>query len=1047
MVEEIVALKDDQVPTILSYDLEEQEYIIGHDARQLGLQGKTNVFNFKVDLGGSEKAFSQDKKYWIVPRVHYDEQRKTHITTGAQNLTAKEATQYFLREFLKGIEIPKEIIIGEPAERDENWKKNFKRHMKEIFEELYGVKPQFFYEPFAVFQYYRHAEGVFAGESKSENILIIDIGGGTFNSCIISTTDAGYLSRGGAKAIPQGFQAELVGGSQLDKDLLGVVVSKAREQGIKWKDDPIARAEKSQIPVLLIVEDAKIKLSQQIGPFGKLSEDFSHIKQKVYLQKETLHPDTDVEVELTGEDLKGVIRRVWRRHWGEIIAKTVTEAQRKKDFNRLDKILVAGGSSRLPFTKEEIHLALRSLVDLQDIYFGQDTGKAVAFGIACECMEQVKRNPQLSVGKIAPCILNDLYLGFRKTRRDSVVVPKKIHREDGSMSRDGQLLSAPFETEQLTLRYRIDLPFDMEGRLFYCFSDTSFDGDPDMQYLNTGQDVLSVANKGAKYRRRCELQIDFKINGTIKPTFFFTREGRSGGIESVACGEFYMENLRVQEGESFLGIDFGSSNSYVARLLRSQEESVPSEYPSFKIKPEIMDVLRELEGTIEELQTGNLLNRQAMSEYAKDQTLLLVFHSNKIEGNPLTKGETEVALGKEEASEFSRQELEAKNLRNAFIWMIDNVDHVYSDPESFIRHVNKIILDGVAEGGGEYRKKGVVLAGMSFVPPPSPAVPSFMERLGRELKSGPTGRSLLEFAVSMHTKLVAIHPFVDANGRTARLLMNAILLAGGLPVVVINYDDKQRYLDALSESNLGDISSLVVFVTECFQAQLDEIRRQPRIADEPVGIVEGAVEATDPIDEALKEIGANLSDDPLQLVMDQKLKELAEMKEVEYNSWRQAFSTFLSEMKSISEEFNEKYRGKQFHIDLFEYDMLSFDKYVDIIKNKKVSRTWFFGSAIAGPSSSVRVLFFFEHLPSSFGNTPDINKVILTLVRFNGATYERLTSEPLNLRGVAYCDGQLVFLGRGGVTAKDTPRYALKVLLAELIKAYITVKCGQEGRP
>jgi hypothetical protein len=316
-----------------------------------------------------------------------------------------------------------------------------------------------------------------------------------------------------------------------------------------------------------------------------------------------------------------------------------------------------------------------------------------------------------------------------------------------------------------------------------------------------------------------------------------------------------------------------------------------------------------------------------------------------------------------------------------------------------------------------------------------------MEKLGKELMTGPAGRSLLEFAVTMHTKLVAVHPFIDANGRTARLLMNAILLAGGLPVVVINFDDKQRYLDALSESNRGDISALVVFVSECFRAQLEEIAIQPRIAEESI-TTKGIEEVADPIADAFKELGVKLVDDPLQLIMDQKLKELAETKEAEYDSWKQAFSTLLFEMRSICEEFNynANYRSAGFHIDLFEYDMLSLDKYKDILKNKKVSRTWFFGSAIIGPSSNVKVLFFFEHLPNYFGEIPDINKVILTLVRYNGATYERLTSEPLNLRGVAYCDGQLVFLGRNSNVLKDPPKYALKALLAELIAAYITVK-------
>jgi len=133
MIEDIVALKDDQIPTILSFDTEQKSYIIGQDARKLGLQGKTNAFNFKVDLGSSDKVFLQDKKYWIVPRFQYDELKKTHVTIDTQMLTAREVTIHFLKEFLRDIELPEKIIIGEPAERDKIWRENFRRHMREIF--------------------------------------------------------------------------------------------------------------------------------------------------------------------------------------------------------------------------------------------------------------------------------------------------------------------------------------------------------------------------------------------------------------------------------------------------------------------------------------------------------------------------------------------------------------------------------------------------------------------------------------------------------------------------------------------------------------------------------------------------------------------------------------------------------------------------------------------------------------------------------------------------------------------------------------------------
>jgi hypothetical protein len=564
------------------------------------------------------------------------------------------------------MKVPSEIIIGEPAERDTAWKENFRRHMREILDEVYGVRPQFLPEPFAVFQYYRHYERVFSAESKPEVVLIIDIGGGTFNSCVIATTEAGALSRGGAKSVPYGLQAEFCGGSSIDKELLGIVVQQAKSQGIKWKEDPIARAEHSTIPILLHIEDAKIALSNAIGATAKVAENFSSVRSSVHLEKGSLHPDENIHVELTGEDLKTIIRKMWRRHWGNIITNTVTESKKKLDFERIDKVLVAGGSSQLPFMLEEVHLPLRSLVSVDQIYFGSDRGNAVAFGIACECKEQVRKYPNLSVGNVASCLLNDLYVGFRKTRRDQIVPPRKLQCPDGSLSRIGQLLSAPFETEELKLTYRVELPFEPESRIFYAFREESFvDDEVNPTYLNINNDVVSV-KPGRKYSKKCDLQLEFKKNGMVKPTFYLMPLGKNAKPDPLECAEFYIDNLRVKEGQEFLGIDFGTSNSYVVRFLCAHDEIQASDYPEYKVNENIMNKLRQLEEEICECRKSGILTLEYIKQHAYDSILLNVFHSNKIEGNPLTKGETEKFVLDYDKQPVSMREREAKNLIEAY---------------------------------------------------------------------------------------------------------------------------------------------------------------------------------------------------------------------------------------------------------------------------------------------------------------------------------------------------------------------------------------------
>jgi len=79
----------------------------------------------------------------------------------------------------------------------------------------------------------------------------------------------------------------------------------------------------------------------------------------------------------------------------------------------------------------------------------------------------------------------------------------------------------------------------------------------------------------------------------------------------------------------------------------------------------------------------------------------------------------------------------------------------------------------------------------------------------------------IEYAALAHYKLVYIHPFVDGNGRTSRLLMNLILMQGGYPPVIVRKQDRLAYYRHLATANEGDIRPFVRFVGECTERTLD----------------------------------------------------------------------------------------------------------------------------------------------------------------------------------------------------------------------------------
>jgi Fic family protein len=1041
----IIPLTDTKIPTIVAFSLESDKITIGTAARETGLKGKTSVFNFKLDLGKGDSEFAKKKNYWMAPTGEYDS--KTTL------LTAKEATCIFLKELLRDIDIPEQILIGEPAIREKAWRENFRRHIRDIFKDInIGATPVFFPEPFAVFQYYRNE--YFTKSDKSEIVLIIDIGGGTFNTGIIKTTDDGYLSRGGGTSLPLGLQAEECGGGEVDRGLLEVLITKCKQKGVQWKDDPFVRAHKEGSSVMLLIEDLKIRLSNIIGKESKLINSYASIKEQLNIERGQLHPTEEIQIEITGEDLKEVIRNLWRKKWGQIIHYTINESKAKLEtqninFETINRVIVAGGSANLPFMKEEIALALPTILDPQNINIAPNLGKSVAAGLAYECMEQINRNPMLGINKIAPCLLSELYLGVRKGRRDKLISPKI--RYEGKILQNGQLISEPFLIEDYTLDYEFEMPFEVNDKIFYCFSDQPFDTTENINEcasLNIGNDVFSVKTNN-KIVKKWGLQIEIKKNGMIKPIFIFKEKGKGANKDGVKIetAEFLFHNFNLKEGSSFIGVDFGTSNSYVVKFLKPIEDVGCAEYPDYKVKPRTTEKLREAEFHFKSYSESGLFSINKVIEFSKEQLLQLVFHSNKIEGSPLTKGETKKIISSGDCRGLNKNQLEAFNLEKAYKWILENYSGYKTEPQNFIRMINKLILDGIDADGGRYRTKAVTLSGMDYTPPISTSVPIFMDKFSEELRKEPQNRSIIEYATTVHTKFVAIHPFTDGNGRSARLLMTAILIDNGMPPIIVNFADKQRYLSALADSNKGDLSAMIEFFLECFYDSLDLYKAKYSVQNEEAvsQTLQGSVdvvsndEYVDPIQEAFDSVGAIDDIDPIAAAMALKIKTIQKQKENEYEIWVKCFERLKSEFDLIISEFNsnEIYRANGFSIKTIEYDMLSFEKYSDICSGNRATKTWYFAIEIVYPKGSERFLFFFRHCYKQKHNFPNLSQVSLVVAKYINDGYNILNSEPIKLREICVRDIDLVFFNGQEIIEDKNINRIIKEFFADIIKAYL----------
>ncbi len=191
------------------------------------------------------------------------------------------------------------------------------------------------------------------------------------------------------------------------------------------------------------------------------------------------------------------------------------------------------------------------------------------------------------------------------------------------------------------------------------------------------------------------------------------------------------------------------------------------------------------------------------------------YHSNAIEGNTLTLRETKVVLeGITVGGKSLREHFEATNHRDAIVYVEEIVAQGEPLSEWMIRNVHRLVLKGIDDQeAGAYRRENVVIAGASTTPPDFLHLPHEMQKL-IEWHEAAKRLHPIERAAQLHTRFVKIHPFVDGNGRTGRLLLNFELMKSGYPPAIIRKEDRLAYYDSLDEACIGGnydgIAELVV---------------------------------------------------------------------------------------------------------------------------------------------------------------------------------------------------------------------------------------------
>ncbi|MEY9971623.1 Fic family protein [Lysinibacillus sp. RC46] len=179
------------------------------------------------------------------------------------------------------------------------------------------------------------------------------------------------------------------------------------------------------------------------------------------------------------------------------------------------------------------------------------------------------------------------------------------------------------------------------------------------------------------------------------------------------------------------------------------------------------------------------------------------YNSNAIEGNTLTINETKVVLeGITVGGKTMREHLEVINHRDAISYVEDIVRKEEPFSEWQIKNLHRLVLKRIDdEYAGVYRNQQVFTSGAVHTPPEAIKIQEQMDQLMKWYEGDAQSLHPIERGAMLHAIFVGIHPFIDGNGRTSRLLLNLELMKSGYPPIIIKVENRLAYYNALDKAH------------------------------------------------------------------------------------------------------------------------------------------------------------------------------------------------------------------------------------------------------
>lgn len=222
-----------------------------------------------------------------------------------------------------------------------------------------------------------------------------------------------------------------------------------------------------------------------------------------------------------------------------------------------------------------------------------------------------------------------------------------------------------------------------------------------------------------------------------------------------------------------------------------------------------------------ELDTKRPLTEGEVSRLNEEFIVEYTYNSNAIEGNTLTLRETDLVLrGLTIDKKPLKDHMEAVGHKEAFDYVRELVKDNIPISESIIKKIHFLVLADKKNDRGVYRKIPVHIMGASHEPVQPYLIEPKMEQLLINFKE--SEEHIVTKLARFHIEFEAIHPFIDGNGRTGRLLVNLELMKAGYPPIDIKYMDRVAYYNAFDEYHVkNNLSAMENLFTKYINERLD----------------------------------------------------------------------------------------------------------------------------------------------------------------------------------------------------------------------------------